>query len=160
MPGTFSPPPVSSEPNMHRDTRVAHVRWCMLVSLTSGFLWTLWRGNVPDICTTFNSMYLVKGPWLQRWLYRTHFQIKLAHIKFESTYPFYNPRSLKPDDWYVLSLPCVWNIPILLISSKNSWKVLSVPSLSLLLHAKYSIFHNMGNMLCFAYLCFGYIIGS
>ena len=45
MPGTFSPPPRVSDPDMHHDTCVTHVSWCMPGSLTSGFLWSRWRGN-------------------------------------------------------------------------------------------------------------------
>ena len=43
MPGTFSPPPRVSDPNMHHRTCVPHVPWCMLGSLTSGLLWNRWR---------------------------------------------------------------------------------------------------------------------
>ena len=43
MPGTFSPPPRVSDPDMHHGTCVTHVPWCMLGSLTSGFLWSRWR---------------------------------------------------------------------------------------------------------------------
>ena len=45
MPGTFSPLPRVSEPDMHHDTCVTHVPWCMPRSLTSGFLWNGWRGK-------------------------------------------------------------------------------------------------------------------
>ena len=37
MPGTFSPRPRVSDPDMHHGTCVTHVPWCMLGSLTSGF---------------------------------------------------------------------------------------------------------------------------
>ena len=40
MPGTFSPPPQVSDPDMHHGTCVTHVPWCMSGSLTSGFLWS------------------------------------------------------------------------------------------------------------------------
>ena len=43
MPGTFSPPPRISDPEMHHGTCVRHVPWCMSWSLTSGFLWFRWR---------------------------------------------------------------------------------------------------------------------
>ena len=43
MRGTFSPPPRISDPDMHHDTCVTHVPWCMPGSLTSGFLWSRWR---------------------------------------------------------------------------------------------------------------------
>ena len=45
MPGTFSPPPRVSDPDMHYGTCVTHVPWCMPGSLTSGFLWSWWRGK-------------------------------------------------------------------------------------------------------------------
>ena len=45
MPGTFSPPPRVSDPDMHHDTCVTHVPWCILGSLTNGFLWSRWRGK-------------------------------------------------------------------------------------------------------------------
>ena len=45
MPGTFSPPPCVSDRNMNHGTCVMHVPWCMPGSLTSGFLWSWWRGK-------------------------------------------------------------------------------------------------------------------
>ena len=45
MPGTFSSPVRVSDPDMHHGTCVTHVPWCMPVSLTSGFLWSRWRGK-------------------------------------------------------------------------------------------------------------------
>ena len=45
MQGTFSPPPRNSNPDMHHGTCVTHVSWCMPGSLTSGFLWSRWRGK-------------------------------------------------------------------------------------------------------------------
>ena len=44
-PGTFSPPPRVSDPDMHQGLCVTHVPWCMLGSQTSGFLWNQWRGK-------------------------------------------------------------------------------------------------------------------
>ena len=44
MPGTFSPPPRLSDPDMQYGTCVTHVPWCMLGSLTNGFL-CQWRGK-------------------------------------------------------------------------------------------------------------------
>ena len=43
--GTFSQPPLVSDPDMHHDTCMTHVPWCMPGSLTSGFLWSRWRGK-------------------------------------------------------------------------------------------------------------------
>ena len=45
MPGTFSPRPPVSDPDMHHGTCVTHVPWCMLGSLTNGFLWSRSRGK-------------------------------------------------------------------------------------------------------------------
>ena len=45
MPGTFSPSLQASDPDMHHGTCVTHVPWCMLGSLTSGFLWNRRRGK-------------------------------------------------------------------------------------------------------------------
>ena len=45
MPVTFSPPPRISDSDMHHGTCVTHVPWCMSGSLTSGFLWSQWRGK-------------------------------------------------------------------------------------------------------------------
>ena len=45
MPGTFSLPPLVSGPDIHHGTCVTHVPWCMLWWLTSGFLWSRWRGK-------------------------------------------------------------------------------------------------------------------
>ena len=45
MPGTLSPSPRVSDPNIHHGTCVTHVLWCMPGSLTSGFLWRRWRGK-------------------------------------------------------------------------------------------------------------------
>ena len=45
MPGTFSPSPQVSDPDMHHGTCVTHVPWCMPGSLTSGFPWNRRRGK-------------------------------------------------------------------------------------------------------------------
>ena len=45
MPGTFSPSPQVSDPDMHHGTCVTHVPWCMPGSLTSGFIWNRRRGK-------------------------------------------------------------------------------------------------------------------
>ena len=47
MPGTFSPQARVSDPDMHHGTCLTHVPWCMLRSLTSGFLYTRWRVKRP-----------------------------------------------------------------------------------------------------------------
>ena len=49
MPGRFFPPPLVSDSDMHHGTCVTDVPWCMPGSLTGGFLWSQWRGNIPGI---------------------------------------------------------------------------------------------------------------
>ena len=45
IPGTFSPPPRVSDPDIPHGTCVTHVPWCMPGSLTSGLFWSGWWGN-------------------------------------------------------------------------------------------------------------------
>ena len=42
MPGTFSPPPCVSDPDMHHGMCVTHMPWRMPGSLTGGFFWSRW----------------------------------------------------------------------------------------------------------------------
>ena len=60
MPGTFSPPPWVSDPDMHHGTCVTHVPWCMPGSLTSGLLWSQWRGKRSRYSWR-NSQFYVSG---------------------------------------------------------------------------------------------------
>ena len=65
MPATFSPTLPVRDPDMHHGTCVTHVPWCMSGSLTSGFLWSRWRGKrsrYPGACATRTFTYLVRGP--------------------------------------------------------------------------------------------------
>ena len=43
--GIVFPPPRVSDPEMHHGTYVTHVPWCISGLLTSGFLWSRWRGK-------------------------------------------------------------------------------------------------------------------
>ena len=62
MPGTFSPPPRVSNPDMHHGTCVTHVPWCMPGSLTSGFLWSLWpRKRFRHSRCMHNLQFYVSG---------------------------------------------------------------------------------------------------
>ena len=45
MAGTSYPPLRISDPDMHHGTCVTYVPWCLPGSLTSGFLWSWWRGK-------------------------------------------------------------------------------------------------------------------
>ena len=85
MPGTFFPPPRVSNPDMHHDTCVTHVPWCRPGSLTCGFLWSRWGGNLPGIpgaCTTRNFTYQVRGPWYL-WLLHWHWVAGVSYVKLK-----------------------------------------------------------------------------
>ena len=45
MLGTFSPPPRLRDPDLNHGKCVRHVPWCMPGPLSSGFLWSRWRGK-------------------------------------------------------------------------------------------------------------------
>ena len=64
--GNVFPPPRVSDPDMPMGPCMTHVPWCMLGSLTSGYLWSLWRGkrsrHSRHMCNP-QFTYLVRGPW-------------------------------------------------------------------------------------------------
>ena len=88
MPGTFSPPPRVSDPDMHHGTCVTHVPWCMPGLLTSIFLLKSVAGeNVPGIpgaCATCNFTYLVRGPCYAMLCYVTLRFVTLCYVSGES----------------------------------------------------------------------------
>ena len=50
------------DPDMHHDTSVTHVPWCMPGSLTSGFLWSQWRGKCSRYSRRMrNPQFYVSG---------------------------------------------------------------------------------------------------
>ena len=62
LPGTFSPPPRVNDPDRHHSTCVTQVPWCTPGSLTSGFLWSRWRGNYSRNSRRMrNPLYYVSG---------------------------------------------------------------------------------------------------
>ena len=64
MPGTFSPPPQASDPNMHHGTCVTHVPWCSPGSITSGILRNRCRGKRSRHSRHMRStQFCVRGPW-------------------------------------------------------------------------------------------------
>ena len=87
MPGTFSPPPRVTDPDMHHGTCVTHVPWCMP---WLAFSFEVGGENVPSIpgtCTTRNFTYLVRGPLPQPM--RICYQLDTwqeASVKSESKY--------------------------------------------------------------------------
>ena len=101
MPGTFSPPPRVSYPDLHHGTCVKHVPWCMPGSLTSGFLWSRWRGKRsrhswhmrnPQICVSRKSPMSLIRKMCSEFTKRTHTRarfhlsmkwLKLIFCKFD-----------------------------------------------------------------------------
>ena len=90
--GNVFPAPRVSDPDTHHGTCVTHVPWCMTGSLTSGFLWSRWRENVPGIsgaCATRNFTYLVRGPLRPMIVARhgatTEEDYGITHIMWQST---------------------------------------------------------------------------
>ena len=59
MPGTFSPPPRVSDPDMHHDTCVTHVPWCMPGPFEVGGVENV--PGIPGSWATRISLNLIKG---------------------------------------------------------------------------------------------------
>ena len=73
MPRTFFSPPRVSDPDVHHDICVTYVPWCMPGSLTSGFLWSRWRGKCSRHSRRMRCLHFYasgKRPMLAA-LYRT-----------------------------------------------------------------------------------------
>ena len=86
MPGTCSPPPRVSDPDMHHGTCVTHVPWCMPGSLTSGFLWSQWREKHSRHSRRMrNSQFYVSGkrPIPKIWISC----LKFTHLKSQPHLP-------------------------------------------------------------------------
>ena len=114
----FPPPSQVGDPDMHHGTCVTHVPWCMPGSLTSGFLWSRWRGKrslhsrrmrnphfhvsgkkpiVPEMMTTF--MY-----WKTR---RTMIWSTIIHGEMFNSFP-----SLSDVRYHCQYLKRMWRIAL------------------------------------------------
>ena len=84
IPGTLSPSPQVSDPDMHHGTCVTHVPWCMPGSLTSGSLWNWRRGK------TFPAFPAHAQPAMLRIWQEAHCSWLYAYIQMESPkwYPY------------------------------------------------------------------------
>ena len=70
MPGTFSPPPRISDPDMHQGTCLRHVPRCIPLSLTSCFLWRRRQGKCSRHSQCMrNPQFSVSGkrPMVSSW---------------------------------------------------------------------------------------------
>ena len=81
MPGTLSPPPQVSDPDMHQGTCVTHVSWCMPGSLTSVFLWSRWQEKRSRHSRrTRNPQFYVSGKSPIRSIMTHHKQIGITQM--------------------------------------------------------------------------------
>ena len=89
MPGTFFPPLRVSDPDIHHDTCVTHVPWCMPGSSTCGFLWSRWWGkrsrhsrrmHYPQFCVSGKMPLVLSHLQAQQW------QNKLEYLSTVSKY--------------------------------------------------------------------------
>ena len=73
--------------NMHHDTYVTHVPWCMPGSLNSGFLWSQWRGKRSRhsrciyiyICLHFRQyMTSILQKHINTWLQHSHHHLQFT----------------------------------------------------------------------------------
>ena len=109
MPRTCSLPPRVSDPDMLHGTCVMHVPWCILGSLTSGFIWSQWRGKrcgIPGACATRNFAYLVRGPW---WITSVCFAKRLIYLAYQTAWLayFYNLPDMFSQLWDMRLCMCV-----------------------------------------------------
>ena len=92
MSGTFSPtPPRVSGPDMHYDTCVTHVPWCMSGSLTRGFHWSRWRGKRSRHSRRMrNPQFYVSGkrPIGEIFLMFTTRMQTVPNINFRAWFPY------------------------------------------------------------------------
>ena len=96
MPGTISPPSRVSDPDLHHRTCVTHVPWCMPGPLTSGFLWSRWRGKrsrysrrmrSPRFCVSGKRpMYTGGEQWFAG--QRTRKAVKWTRYKYQRRHVF------------------------------------------------------------------------
>ena len=93
MPGTFSLATRVSDSDMHHGTCVTHVPWCMPGSLTSGFLWSRWRGKK---LTAFPAhTYLVRGPWTTC---TSHYSTLMPRSSTVNSFPLDKMAAISEDD--------------------------------------------------------------
>ena len=114
MPGTVSPPLRVSDPEMHHGTCVTHVPWCMPGSLTSGFLWSWWRGKrsrnsrrmrSPLFCVSGKrpkaTVKLITKKKPQQWYFYNNF-IKRLLKRYHSSYCRDSLWHILPRNWILI----------------------------------------------------------
>ena len=95
MPGTFFPSSRVSDPDMHHGTCVTHVSWYMPGSLTSGFLWSRWRGKRSRHPQRMrNPQLYVRGPW---YCMELSFDRIRAHTRYQTPQMIRKPWFCQPE---------------------------------------------------------------
>ena len=100
MPGTYSPPPRRSDPDMHLGMCWTHVPWCLPRSLTSGFLWNRRRGKGSWHSRRMrNPKFYVSGkrPINSFWLYLAASRETLREHMFPNFVPWVIKKHSKTD---------------------------------------------------------------
>ena len=104
MPGTFSPPPRVSDPDMHHGQCVTHMPWRMLGSLISGFLWSRWWGK-RSRCMR-NPQFYVSGKKQIAWCLQDMGRLSVSMAHCEDNRPvtrgFPSERASDADLWWFL----------------------------------------------------------
>ena len=95
MPGTLSLWPRVSDPDMHHDTCVTHVPWCLPVSLTSGFLWSRWRWKQSRHSRSKRNLHFSVSDKRSMPLNRSCYYSAIAEARFLSWYSIILVRSLQ-----------------------------------------------------------------
>ena len=111
MPGTFSPPPLVSDPAMHHGTCVTHVPWCMSGSLTRGG-----GDSVPDIPAILCIWQEAREMWwnvaqiVNTFLLKFHECIVCSWMKyFKDHFPMYDKHNQDKNKWWYPShILCNW----------------------------------------------------
>ena len=99
-------PPRVSAPDVHHGTCVTHVPWCMLVSLTSGFLWlSRWGKRSRHSRRMRNLQFYVSDKRLMdKSESRTHRRAGLAFERLTSTGYFSKKKTATADQWLCFSM--------------------------------------------------------
>ena len=157
MPGTVSPLPWVSDPDMHHGTCVTHVPWCMSGALSSGFLWNRLQGKLSRHFRRMrNPQFYVSGktPMLSVSDSFGPYQIRSSDTKISSFWRLFSPyahenvvitflRSFR--HWY-WKFPFWWHFRFWLHQNLSKWQplVLQVAKMTVwkLRHEKTSIFSN------------------
>ena len=118
MSGTFSPAPLVSDPDKHHGTCLTHVPWCMPGSLTSGFLWSRWRGKRSRHSQRMRTpQFCVSGKRPMPWSISTTTAVRRVQSKngTPELFPWWTVRILKIRIYfkqYIQSIPLFYGLTL------------------------------------------------